>query len=257
MKKLTEFLEKNCQWLAIALGAAYLLWMVYSFLLTSTAWQVSVANEPKSPGEVDEAVAKIADQLKAQMDSKTIPPIKVPDLGFSTNLSPKSMPEYSLAWANSPTQDVQLPVAPDATAGTKPLPGPNPKVAGAMPGKVIELPKAPAATDLFISSGRSNVVIPPPPPAVAANGEQPAQPARGPGRQRNRHRLDHHLLQNLDRRSRQGISAHADSLGPATGNHQLSRSRIGARRNAARWKLGPAGRLPKAVDVHSAALPCG
>jgi len=38
MKKFTEFLEKNCQWLAIGAGAAYLLWMVYVNLLTRSTY---------------------------------------------------------------------------------------------------------------------------------------------------------------------------------------------------------------------------
>ncbi len=66
MKKVTDFLEKNCQWIAIALGAGYLVWMIYSFLLTTTAFNVEVGGEKKSPGEVDEAVANVAVQLRGK-----------------------------------------------------------------------------------------------------------------------------------------------------------------------------------------------
>jgi hypothetical protein len=169
MKKLTDFLEKNCQWLAIGAGALWLLYMVYSFLLTSAVWQVPVANEPKSPGEVDEAVAKIADQLKSQMDASGNIKIPVPDFNKATDVGPAKTQEYSIAWANSPTQEVQLPTA----QGTGTTPTPNGPVAKGTnnAAKVIELPKAPAATDLAVSSGRSNVVIPPPPNAVATGGD--------------------------------------------------------------------------------------
>src|SRR3954469_18190610 len=126
MKKFTEFLEKNCQWLAIGAGAAYLLWMVYVNLLTSSTYQVQVGTEAKSPGEVDQAVAQIAEQLDKKMQSST--PIKIPVPNFEKTtfdeLQPKKMPEFALAWANSPTQDVQLPVVPGTTPPTQP-PGPG------------------------------------------------------------------------------------------------------------------------------------
>ena len=33
MRKVLDFLEKNVQWLAIALGGVYLLWMVWSYVI--------------------------------------------------------------------------------------------------------------------------------------------------------------------------------------------------------------------------------
>src|SRR5436190_1955366 len=143
MKKLTEFLEKNLQWLAIGAGALYLLWMVYSFLLTNSAWQVTVAGEPKSPGEVDEAVARIADDLKTKMEKGPKIDIKVPNFESAIDLRPKKMPDYAVAWANAQVQDPALPVVP----GAAPAPGQptvvqgDPKTNPVAGSRVVELPK--------------------------------------------------------------------------------------------------------------------
>jgi len=178
MKKFTEFLEKNCQWLAIGAGALYLVWMVYSNLLTNTAWTVTVGNEPKSPGEVDQAVAQIAEQLKDKMDHGPVVKIPVPDFEKTAiDLSPKKLPEYAIAWANSPTQDVPMP----APQGQQPNPA-TPTVAtntgGAATNKVVELPKAPAPTDLMFAMGIANALIPPPIDPTNP-GNAPAMPTTG------------------------------------------------------------------------------
>src|SRR6478672_11388453 len=109
MKKVTDFLERYCQWLAIGAGGVYLLWMVYSFVLTNSAWQIPVGGETKSHGEVDESVAQIANQLKSQIDSNKKFVIAVPPFDKAIDLKPKPMPEYAVAWANSETKDVQIP----------------------------------------------------------------------------------------------------------------------------------------------------
>src|SRR4051812_39644722 len=106
MKKLTDFLEKHVQWVAIAAGGLYLLWMVYSFVLTNTAWQIPVGDQVKSPGEVDESVAQIAQQLKDKIDHGTPVKIPVPNFEGAVDLKPKKMSDYAIAWANSPTLDV-------------------------------------------------------------------------------------------------------------------------------------------------------
>src|SRR2546421_10175256 len=179
MKKFTEFLEKNCQWLAIGAGAAYLLWMVYVNLLTSATWQVPVGTETKSPGEVDPAVAQIADQLKDKMDHGPIVKITVPDFAkTASDLAPTKMPEYAIAWANSATQDVPLPVTATPTNPAQPpVAGVNPSPANTAT-KVVELPKPPAPTDLAYSMGIANALVPPP-PDPANPGQAPIAPAAG------------------------------------------------------------------------------
>ena len=82
------------------------------------------------------------------------------------------MPNFALAWADSPTQDVSIPNNPNNPQSPQPGPNNNPAQPGLAP--VVQLPAAPAATDVFTAVGRSNVTIPPP-AQLAANG-QPAQP---------------------------------------------------------------------------------
>src|SRR5438876_1472706 len=167
MKKFKEFFEQNIQWIAIGAGALYLLWMVYSFVLTNTAWQIPVGGEAKSPGEVDESVEKIANQLDNKIKSGPKVDIKVPNFQTAVDLTPKKLPDYAIAWANSPTQDVQIPQAPGTPTPTPTVSGPNvPQPPGAP--KVVELPKVPPAGDLATAQGRSNVMIRPPRELVAS-----------------------------------------------------------------------------------------
>ena len=164
-------------------GALYLLWMVYSFVLTNTAWQIPVGNEPKSPGEVNESVDKIALQIKEKIDHGPKVNISVPNFQTAVDLSPRKMPEYALAWANSPTQDVTLQTVADPTKvvadPSKTQPN-NPSTP-----KIVELPKAPAATDLATAMGRSNVVVPPPVQIVATGDGSAPQPAPAPAQPAN------------------------------------------------------------------------
>ena len=53
--------------------------MVYVNLLTSGTYQVPVGTEAKSPGEVDQAVAQIAEQLNDKMAHGPIVKIPVPE----------------------------------------------------------------------------------------------------------------------------------------------------------------------------------
>ena len=89
MKKLTAFLEKHCQWVAIAAGAVYLLWMVYRFVITSGEYTVPVGTEQKLPGDVDEAVDTVAQQLKSQMNGPS------PSPSVCRALIPRSTPPPS------------------------------------------------------------------------------------------------------------------------------------------------------------------
>src|SRR6188474_1612090 len=52
MQKVTELLEKNVEWIAIGLGALFLLFMTWSYVLTPVA-TVKVGEADLGPGEVD------------------------------------------------------------------------------------------------------------------------------------------------------------------------------------------------------------
>jgi len=57
MKKVLDLLEKNVQWLAMGLGALYLLWMVWTYVINSPVKVTGVAPNPLSPGDVDSYIA--------------------------------------------------------------------------------------------------------------------------------------------------------------------------------------------------------
>src|SRR5687768_18545755 len=52
MQKVTDFLEKNVEWLAIGLGALFMLYMTWSYVLTPVAG-VEIGSENLGPGEID------------------------------------------------------------------------------------------------------------------------------------------------------------------------------------------------------------
>ena len=74
MKKFTDFLEKNSQWLAMALGGFWLLFMVYSHILASSTASVDVKGNALGPGSVDQfiednAIAKLKDAMANMMST--------------------------------------------------------------------------------------------------------------------------------------------------------------------------------------------
>src|SRR3954468_2340181 len=97
MQKVTEFLEKYVQWVALGLGGLYLLWMVYvNFLGPSPVTvQVPGADSPLPPGQVDEYVRDgIASKLKSRMDEAKPIKINVPNFDRVVDLSPKPQPAF-------------------------------------------------------------------------------------------------------------------------------------------------------------------
>ena len=56
MQKVVAFLEKHVQWVAIGLGAVYLLWMVWSYLLNSPVTVTTADGTKLTPGKVDQKV---------------------------------------------------------------------------------------------------------------------------------------------------------------------------------------------------------
>lgn len=56
MNKFVDFLEKQCQWIALGLGGLWLLYMVYAYVLNGPSSSVEVAGQSFSPARVDEHV---------------------------------------------------------------------------------------------------------------------------------------------------------------------------------------------------------
>lgn len=195
MQKVTDFLEKNVQWVAIALGGIYLIWMVYCYVLNTSTMDVQVGGQQMAPGKVDSYVLNnVAQPLAEKIKSARPVPIPVPDFGDAVNLKVAEPPALAVNWTNSQTR---APLIPDLTQNpnnpanpAQPGPG-GTAVAGVK--KVEQLPQPPKPTELATSMGRSSVYIPPQmvnatflqaqqaaTAAPAANGQPPQQPPPAP-----------------------------------------------------------------------------
>src|SRR5687768_10505167 len=150
MQKVTDFLEKNVEWVAIGLGALFMLFMTYSYVLNPVA-QVKIGQEDLGPGEVDpHALTHVGKQLESAMNETTRLPTTVPSYvgAFKETMSWAKAPVVVLdnIW---PVLKADIPLPETAVAANVP-PGPNGAVpqpvanAGAV--KVTVLPTPPPAT---------------------------------------------------------------------------------------------------------------
>src|SRR5215212_5730816 len=70
MQKVVAFLEKYAEWVALGVAGLFLLFVVYSYVLSPDALRVSVGNDKLLPGEVDTHVAAgRAKDLQAAVDA--------------------------------------------------------------------------------------------------------------------------------------------------------------------------------------------
>src|SRR5258707_1328558 len=85
MQKILKLLEKNVEWIAVGLGAAFLFWMIYGYVFQKPV-VATVGGSPTTPGEIDE---KIKDgpvaRLQTAMSAQNAPPMPVQD--FVTDLT--------------------------------------------------------------------------------------------------------------------------------------------------------------------------
>ncbi len=147
MQKYLKYLEQYVQWIAIALGAAYLLYMVYGYAVQPP---VKVAGKPLSPSELPKLIADgPARQLEDAMRNRTVPNKDVQPFAphFGKTMAWQDQPSMRLAlpWINSVTQ----------TAKTE-----EAKVDTNVGDQVVKLPELPAAKFKAFSAGHSVVSIP-------------------------------------------------------------------------------------------------
>src|SRR5438876_1013620 len=121
MQKVVTFLEKHVQWLAIALGAAFLLWMVWGYVVNSPT-DVQVAGKSVSPGKVDQVIYEdTATRLQNEMQHEV--PVKIPvpelnDILVAFNQQPNGAElALNVPWCNAPTTPIVVTPGPS---------GPNP-----------------------------------------------------------------------------------------------------------------------------------
>jgi uncharacterized membrane protein YgcG len=165
MKKVLNLLEQHVQWLAVGLGAAWVLWMAWSYWVKSPS-AVVVNGTLTSPGRVDEIVAKgPAASLQAKMSDPRTPNIRMPQFVPEFLAAMKLQSPTPESWAYVPFQDlakrieipdIRLPDAPTATLASSGTPD-TPKA-----GPVASLPVLSPAKIAGTTFGQSNVMVPPP-----------------------------------------------------------------------------------------------
>lgn len=159
MQKVVSILEKHVQWIVLGLGALYLLWMVWSYVLNSPV-AVTVDGKAVEPGKVDQLVydekATVLDARMKQGVSINFPTPQDPVQKFLTALEGTSQyPSLPPIVFTPPTGKV------DALSSGPQVPGvQQPTVAGIE--QMDQLPTAPAATGLDTRRGRSTVAVPDP-----------------------------------------------------------------------------------------------
>jgi len=194
MQKVTEFLEKNVQWLAIGLGAFFVLYMTYLYVLQPPA-KVTVGTDTFTASEIDsDTLDKVAKTVQAQMHSSekvALPPVPKYVETFRSTMGWQGAAPVQLAggWPVLPPLPDQP--APGATPGApgSTLLANNSNTGGAATtqpddSKVTSLPVLPPAISAETKFGRSVVLLPgpdgttPQPPQPGQPG-QPGQPIAG------------------------------------------------------------------------------
>lgn len=185
MQKVVEFLEKHVQWVALGLGAIWVLLMAWQYVIIPPA-EVEIGTASLTAGEVDEyTVENAVAPLEEAMKPKEAPPMQVDN--FASRWLER------MDWQNvEPIRTAGLigsqPVIPDASLVPRSVPQPG-AVAGIQPGTGGVAPGVGAVPGVAAQAtlpaplptptvsdwrfGRSTIIEPPP---VVAFG-QPAPPA--------------------------------------------------------------------------------
>jgi len=176
MKKFTEFLERNVQWVVLSLGVVYLLYMAWSYLIFPPVKVTGIGPDSLSSAEVDQKIYEtVAQPLEGKMREGKPPKIEVPNFvaQFQTDMDKQDAKPLAdvYVWL-PPSTSPELP--PDPKDQQKP-PGfaPNNKVPGAG-GVVAALPNIAAPKLTGVKNGMSSVIAPPAP-------DQPPPDQNNPG----------------------------------------------------------------------------
>jgi hypothetical protein len=148
MDKVKVFLEKYVEWLALGVGAAFLLYMVYANLVQEPVTS-TVDNQQVAPSQIDPLVW---DRLAKPFAARIKPPAETQPV-----FDVPSFPTVSTVLTAAP--EPMLPKSEFAQVPTfKPLMY-SPKVIEEQnPDAITKLPAAPAPSGIFTSHGHTNVV---------------------------------------------------------------------------------------------------
>jgi hypothetical protein len=159
-KKIVALLESNVQWLAIALGVAYLGWMTWTYVVNMPV-SLTLGQETLSPGEVDPFIdthvaQPLVNQIKEHVPLE-LKPTPLPQFGPDISTDPYVFVDNIFTG----TQQPPVPVNPT----------PTPSNPGLVP-VVTQLPTLPQVTIMDSQGGRSSII-----PGTEAN--QAAQGGQG------------------------------------------------------------------------------
>ncbi|HEY7118431.1 MAG TPA: hypothetical protein VH475_17715 [Tepidisphaeraceae bacterium] len=170
MKKVVAFLEEYAEWLALGVACLFLLYMVWSYVISPEPLKVAVGGEKQMPGDVDtyvssHAVNRLQDAMNAPADVK----IPVPDFDkeFATAMGPNRphMAKEFLA-VNVPFR----PLAPGVEYVKAAPSGEDHKF-------VMDIKVPTPVWDVKFSAQGNSLVMPPPPPPEGENPDDPQQQA--------------------------------------------------------------------------------
>jgi len=161
MPKIVQFLEKNVEWFALGLGALFLGWAAWTYLINPPVSKV-VAGNAVTPGNVDDQIWNTSgERLKAAIEGAQPPNLNVPDFTriVEKDLSLPPGQPLPFVWDFQPAQLGATPGA--ATVATGPV--------------VTQLPVLPPAKPLMVIHGQTTIV--PMAAPVAMNAPAPPVPA--------------------------------------------------------------------------------
>ncbi|HEX8342441.1 MAG TPA: hypothetical protein VF624_16175 [Tepidisphaeraceae bacterium] len=175
MNKVLEYFEAYCQWIAVGIGALFLLWALYSYVLVPPV-TVQAGNQQYSPGNVDLKVEQSARRLKEQLEDTTpVDPPKNPNTpvaGFLDAMNGANLTAIALRpdWASGTPGVI---VKEDDGGG-----GDSKQVIAALPVVTPAVPQAVKPGRAFINPNPVMANGAPVPPAVVPVPGQPAPPAQ-------------------------------------------------------------------------------
>ena len=76
MDKVTAFLEKNVEWVAMGIGGLFLLFVAWTYGVNNPA-PIEIGGEVYTPASVDNKVEEVSRQLEEKLADKRIPRIAV------------------------------------------------------------------------------------------------------------------------------------------------------------------------------------
>ena len=130
MEKVTNFLEQHVQWVALGLGALWLLLMAFGNVITPPA-EVEIGGRTLTAGQVDPTTANtVKEQLEVAINEATVPEMKVTPFAetFLARMSWQNAQPIQLAPAFTYFQPSSIPMPPAPGQGQ---PGGQGALAGA------------------------------------------------------------------------------------------------------------------------------